>query len=384
MAQMSYDAAVVRLETYEESAVYTALKEAIDAVDGFSFLRPGMRVAIKANLMMPKKPEAAATVHPAVIRALCRLLIARGAAVVVGDSPGGPFTGAFLSTVYRACGLASLSETGAALNDDFSETEIAFSEAVVLKRIPATAYLPKADAVISLSKIKTHALMAYTGAVKNFYGAIPGMLKAEYHYRYPTKELFSNLLVDLAEAFSPVLSIGDAVWGMEGNGPSAGSPRKLNAVFASKNPHAMDLAASTIMGLTPGEVPTLQAAISRGLIPHSVKQLSVYGALEDFICPDFVKAVPQEVRDLGSRNPKIAGLIRGLLSCRPKPDFNRCVGCGECATICPAHAIHIKNRKAHIDRRCCIRCFCCQEFCPKGAISVYRPPLARLLSHRRL
>jgi len=33
-----------------------------------------------------------------------------------------------------------------------------------------------------------------------------------------------------------------------------------------------------------------------------------------------------------------------------------------------------------IDRKKCVRCFCCQEFCPSGAMRAQRSFVARLLS----
>ena len=56
-----------------------------------------------------------------------------------------------------------------------------------------------------------------------------------------------------------------------------------------------------------------------------------------------------------------------------------CTGCGHCAKICPANAIMIVGKKAVIDRKKCVRCFCCQEFCPKGAMKVGRTALSKLL-----
>ena len=38
------------------------------------------------------------------------------------------------------------------------------------------------------------------------------------------------------------------------------------------------------------------------------------------------------------------------------------------------------NHKPKFNRKTCIGCFCCQEFCPKGALEARRTPLARLLS----
>lgn len=379
-----FDVSVVRCESYHEDAVFSALENAINAVGGLDFIRPGMKIAVKANLMMPCRPEQAATVHPAVATALCKLITSRGASVVLGDSPGGPYTAAYLNAVYHATGMHAIEATGAKLNADFSEVEVENPDGVVLKSFPSVRFLAEADAIISLAKIKTHALMAYTGAVKNFYGAVPGMLKAEYHYRYPTRALFSNMLVDLAEHYRPVLSIGDAIVGMEGNGPSGGKPRQMNALFASGNAHMLDLAAAHIMGLSMADVSTLSAAVERGLVPASVDELTVYGELSDFILPDFCRAVEQDVQEFGSRNPHVSALLRRLLACRPAIEKSACVGCGECANICPAHAITIKNGRARFDTDVCIRCFCCQEFCPRGAIHVHRPRLARLVSHRKL
>ena len=51
-----------------------------------------------------------------------------------------------------------------------------------------------------------------------------------------------------------------------------------------------------------------------------------------------------------------------------------------CAKLCPAKAITMKNKLPEIDRKKCIRCFCCQEFCPKGAMKVKRTWIARLLN----
>ena len=53
-----------------------------------------------------------------------------------------------------------------------------------------------------------------------------------------------------------------------------------------------------------------------------------------------------------------------------------------CAKLCPARAISMKKGKPSIDRRICIHCFCCQEFCPKGAMQVGHTWVMRLLGRR--
>lgn len=51
-------------------------------------------------------------------------------------------------------------------------------------------------------------------------------------------------------------------------------------------------------------------------------------------------------------------------------DQELCVGCGLCVPYCPVGAIHVENRKAHIDADACVECSCCQRsrVCRKEAI----------------
>ena len=70
----NYDVAVVRCKTYDVDAVKPALEEAVNAVNGLDFVKPGMKIIIKPNLVSFKKPDAAATTHPALLEALVEML----------------------------------------------------------------------------------------------------------------------------------------------------------------------------------------------------------------------------------------------------------------------------------------------------------------------
>ena len=64
--------------------------EGADAVDGIfpalggigRFVRPGERILLKPNLLMPKQPSAATTTHPAIVAAVARAVIAAGGTAV--------------------------------------------------------------------------------------------------------------------------------------------------------------------------------------------------------------------------------------------------------------------------------------------------------------
>ena len=76
--------------------------------------------------------------------------------------------------------------------------------------------------------------------------------------------------------------------------------------------------------------------------------------------------------------------MRRLMRARPALAARECVGCGQCARVCPAHAIRMRAKLPRIDRRKCICCFCCQEFCPQGAMKVRRTFVARALGGKNM
>ena len=363
------------------------MSSVLDSIGGIDFVNKGTHIVIKANLVSAMKPEEGATTHPTLIAALADMLLERGASVTVGDSPGGLYNAAFVGRVYTQSGMRSLEERGVVLNSDFSEKRAENPGGKVLRNFVYTGYLDSADIIINFCKLKSHGMMGMSCAAKNMFGVVPGVIKPEYHFRFPKYEDFADMIVDLDEYFRPCISIADAVVGMEGNGPTAGTPRKMGFVLASHSPHNLDLLAAHLLGFEREELPILEAAHRRGLIPDSVSSLSVIGEAEHHRVEDFERVVERRSLEFSGdgKNPikrlfaRIAGAV---LRTRPRLEASRCVGCGICKGICPAGAIVItKKKKAKIDRKKCIRCFCCQEFCPKSALKVKRTFIAEMF-HR--
>ena len=368
---------------YTPEAARTALISALAPLGGLDWVTPGMKVAVKTNLITAIKPENAATTHPVLLGALADLLTEKGAEVIIGDSPGGVFSRPYVETVYGVCGLKGLEGPGVSLNRDFRQKEITWEGAKVLKQFTCTAWLTEADAIINFSKLKVHAMMTMTAATKNLFGAIPGAVKAEYHYRFPEYRDFADMLVDLNEYFRPRLHLCDAVVAMEGNGPTQGTPKKLGALLASESPYCLDLAAAELLGLKKEDIPYLEAAHRRGFIPETAAGLTVDGDLEDFRPRDFRNIASRSsltkfIGGDGAFSRWLQSAAGAFLQSTPRLDKGKCVGCGICAGACPAKAIAIEEKKAVIRRKDCIRCFCCQELCPKGAMGVHRPLAARI------
>ncbi len=364
-------------ESYDPETCRTALQA---VVGDLTWVKPGMKIAIKANLVDAADPRKAATTHPVLLAELTKLLMERGASVVVGDSPGGLYTVPVLERVYRICGLQAVEAAGGQLNRDMSVKEGRFPEAAELRSFSYTGWLDSCDAVINFCKLKTHGMMVMTGAVKNFFGTIPGTMKPEYHFRFPDPMRFASMLVDLQLYWKPVLHLVDAVEAMEGNGPTAGTPRHMGLVLACEDSFALDQVCAGLMGIEPETVPTQKAAMDRGLVPS----YTVASNWEDF--RQEMKLPPGKSMLFRNVLPGKAGELLGktieaLISPRPELTGDACIGCEKCKAICPAKAISMIDRKPKINRRQCIRCFCCQEFCPKGALASQRPWIAKVLTH---
>jgi len=383
MNSVKFEVSSVECLTYENAEIKAALSEALERSGGLDFLKPGMKIAIKANLVAPMSPEKASTVHPVLLGELCKILFEHGASeVVIGDSPGGLFNTAWLAGVYRSTGIKSCEETGATLNSDFSVSENSFEGGKVMKSFTGTGWLDNYDAIVNVCKLKTHGMMGMSNSVKNLFGCIPGTMKMEYHSIYPNHGDFADMLVDLNEYYKPALCVCDAVVGMEGNGPTAGKPRQIGRILTSTSPYKLDICAAKLIGLGVDDVPTLGAAYARGLAPATAEEVSVYGALP--VIEDFDNISIKRKIDFSNfgRNPvsrvfyRFAGVITGS---KPKVNKNECIGCGKCAKVCPQKTIEIKDKVARIKRSNCIKCFCCQEFCPVGAMKVKRSPLGKLL-----
>lgn len=51
-------------------------------------------------------------------------------------------------------------------------------------------------------------------------------------------------------------------------------------------------------------------------------------------------------------------------------DTSKCIGCGMCTRVCPAHSIEIKDKKAVTLLDDCLMCGQCTAVCPMRAVSI--------------
>lgn len=371
-----------KCDNYSYINVKNAVVNAIDMLGGIeAFVKKGDRVVIKPNLIMGKKPDECATTHPSIVRAVCEVVIACGAEAIIAESPGGPYTKTLLTRIYDACGMTEIArQTGASLNFDTSVAEVDNPDGEICKKFTVIKPITEADCVIDVCKLKTHGMTLYTGAVKNLFGVIPGTDKVEYHFRMPEKTDFCNMLVDICECVKPKLCIMDAVFGMEGAGPTSGTPVKTGLIMASDNAYEMDVLGLSLIGYEAGEIFTAKNAARRGICEKNADEIDTKGENYRYYIKDYKKPATRELSFVDKMPNFFKPMVDKAIT--PKPVFikSKCIGCGECARTCPAKVIAITDKKASVDLSRCIRCFCCQELCPVHAVRIERTWIMKLLS----
>ena len=344
---------IAKCNDYSQEQVSAAVDRLLGEFGGASaILNGGKKVVVKPNLIMPRKPEDAATTHPAVMQAVCSAFVKAGADVSIIDSTGGPHTKMVLRLLYGKTGMKDAAEkSGAKVSFNTKSKKITFPEGRIMQEFSLLTPVLEADLVISLAKVKTHGFQSMTGCVKNLFGCIPGMGKPLLHRKYSKREDFAGMLVDICDYLKPGFNILDGVYGMEGAGPTAGTPKYMGAIIGGISPYAVDLAQCHLMGLRADSVYTLHEAAARELAPENAESLTWLGDNKEEFKTNFKPAVNHKNDNV----PKI---------------MENCTSCGDCVRICPVKCIKVIEKKAVITEKDCIRCYCCHEFCPMKAINL--------------
>jgi uncharacterized protein (DUF362 family)/ferredoxin len=329
----------------------------------------GKPVLLKPNLLMAAAPEKGVTTHPAVFSAVSRVMQENGARLVFGDSPNlssRPLAAA------RRCGLLAEAEAlGIPLADFENGSDVSHPRGMQDRRFHIARGVLDAGAIINLPRLKTHTFTVMTGALKNIFGVVPGGRKAELHLSHSNVEDFSRMIVDLNGLVLSRLVVLDAIKAMQGNGPGSGELVDVGLLIISDDPVAADAVGCRIMGIDPLSVPQIRIAHESGLGNAHPESIELRGEnIAHYIQRSF--QVPPRSPSL-RLPPTALRIARHLIVPRPVIDLSLCTRCGECVTSCPMTPKSIAIRNGGIplyDYAACIRCYCCQETCRSGAISV--------------
>lgn len=359
---------IVKKATYHYEILKPLIYGVMDDLGGDEMIKERTRVLIKPNLLTTAKPGDAVLTHYLLVKAVAEYALEKGAVVRLSDSPG---LGSF-QKILRGSGIR---DALAGLNVEYSE----FKETLPVDVgepfgvIDLARDALEAEVIINLPKLKTHEHMLLTLGVKNMFGCVVGLRKPEWHMRAGAdRDMFARLLVQIYLRVKPALTILDGILSMEGEGPGKrGIPRRMDTIIAGQDAFAVDAAVCRMLGLETDLLPTLKAAKGLGVLDEAWEIEGDLPRIGDFQLPTMVSPI------FGPR--LMHGFIRRHFLQRPVCDDDLCQACGECGEFCPVRAISFDQERLNFNYDRCIRCYCCIEVCPYGALHVAEPLPGRML-----
>jgi uncharacterized protein (DUF362 family)/NAD-dependent dihydropyrimidine dehydrogenase PreA subunit len=378
--------ALIRCEEYEIDLLESKLREGFELLGGDSYLRKlipfNSKVLLKPNMLSIEAKGSPVITHYSVFEAVIRIIKDYTSDITFGDSPGFGDS----QKAAEKSGLMEVAKRYAVKFDEFKESvHIKLNNSILCKSWDVARAPYEADVVITLPKMKTHAMAYFTGAIKNQFGCIPGTQKAAWHTRMPEANNFCKMLLDLNTLVGTSFAILDGIVAMEGNGPKSGTPHKMNTLIMGESISGVDSVAVRLIGYkNPLDIPALKEAYDYkwgAVLPEEIEVLGE--KIEDMKAKNF--KLCRTGGDFHFINPKVNGFLKTMLAPTPVLIKNTCIGCRRCQEVCPEQGkviTMVKSGNRNIpewDMKNCIRCFCCQELCPVGAIETKNTTMGKLL-----
>lgn len=237
----------------------------IETLREFDLPVRGKTVLLKPNFVGPD-PGNLINTHPAVVAAARESFLHLGAErVLLGDGPAiERDTEAIVESMHLREYVGPLSECFVDLNLDAPRKTVLQTNASTLGHLYFPETVLGADFVVSMPRLKTHHWAGVTLSLKNMFGIVPGGC-----YGWPKNILhwagITRALLDINSTVCPDFAIVDGIVGMEGNGPTQGTPKPCGVLVMGDDPVAVDSTCARIMGLLPERIDYLaQAALLIG------------------------------------------------------------------------------------------------------------------------
>lgn len=353
------------------------------------------RVLLKPNLNSNMNALTGNTTDLRLIAAVVELLKDMGYGnITIGEGTNSGFYRNRISVISRLRIDALARFYGVSIKDfNFSEpVSIGFEDGV---RAGIAKECLEAELFINMPKLKTHFENGMSVCLKNLMGCLVGQ-----DNKKKTHQSLSANILNINKHVKPHIHIVDAVFSMEGLGPTRGTPLKTGMLFTGTDPYLIDLMCAKFAAFDYKKVRTIAEAEKRGIIDKNYLSFVKDFQLEHVFhfkppkagfAASFIHSPKRQKYFLTIRNTKffnyicstktggkllfLAGLRQDVFieedtECEALSiDAEKCTNCNKCIEYCPIglklpDAISGMGNK---DNRCiyCLYCFC---VCPESAI----------------
>jgi len=234
------------------------VKTAIDSLGGIErFVKKGETVVIKPNIAFATPAMIGATTNPELVAEVVRLCYEKAGAkrVFIVDNPiNDP------ASCFEITGIAKAAQQAGAeivMPSAGLFENLTLPGGKLIKDWPVLSVpLRKADRLIGISPVKSHAASTASMSMKNWYGLLSGR-RSVFHQDIHT------IIAELAVLIRPTLVILDGTEVMMTNGPTGGSLsdlKRMDTMIAGTDMIAVDTAGCGLLGLKPADLPYIAMA----------------------------------------------------------------------------------------------------------------------------
>ena len=282
-----------------------AIRSVMDSLKWKDKVKPNSKVVVKPNGCHIRFLPGLVTT-PSLLGEVVKILKSRAGDVVVVESDLQRFSA---NEVFDGVGYTKVVEKAGGRVSNLSEekqitAEIPNGQHWRERKMPES--LADNDLFITMPVIKTHKLWKTSLCIKNQFGNVPESDRVKYQKYLPQ-------VVGDFNAFTPAgLCIVDGVIGLEGDGPIAGVPKRMDLIMGGDNLVATDSVLCDIMGFDVRDCELITNVHQRGMGPIDPKEIGITGiglkdARNPFMPPstDFISRSERWVR----KHPRLANFV---------------------------------------------------------------------------
>lgn len=213
-----------------------------------NIVKPGDKVLIKINTVIPVPADAGFTTDPRMLEALIELVAEQNPSrIQIGERCA---MGGDTRNAMEVCGIGVVARrTGAELcpfdNVPFDMYKI--DRPIAFNEFPVPRPVREADCYIGLPKMKVHLHTTFTGAMKLQFGNLPDY---DWMVRCHRDDIYQKI-VNLTRAANPKWFVMDSLYACQGNGPFSAFGDDLikdfNTICGGPDPVAVDTVCEALM-----------------------------------------------------------------------------------------------------------------------------------------